>query len=522
MYKNIRELKFVLNADEMREVDRNTISRFGILGLELMARAGVESASILLEAYSVSEGDTIAIVCGVGNNGGDGFFAARHLHQAKRLVRVYLIGDSSKQSEDAREAQRLLEDAGVVVEKRLPSDAELRNAKIVVDALFGIGFRGPVRDSTAQAISAMNRAERPILSLDIPSGLSSNSVTIPDIYVRAEITVAFGYAKISQMIEPTKSLMGHLKVVDIGFPPEVVEKLEQPTTLLNDQTLPLDLLRRKAYSHKGTYGHVLVIGGSRGMYGAPILAAQAALHAGAGLVTVVFVSGEDDIIPAIAPEIMVQRIVDKRGCFHSDHLTAVIEIITRKKINCLVLGMGLGSAPETVPFSRGILACTQLPIVVDADGLHALAFNAAQSKNQKIIATPHAGEYRKAFGEGHMLEELENPISHIKARALTHGLTIVHKSATTIIADAQGQVFINTSGNPGMATAGMGDTLAGVIGAFCAQGIPPSESARLGVYLHGVAGDRCALETGEIGVTSTGVATRIGRALQFAVNPLLP
>ena len=517
---NIRNqhTQYILSAAEMRAVELHTIQQLGISGLDLMARAGSESGRVLLENYSLEKSDKIFVVCGSGNNGADGFFAARYLHREKRQVKVFFIGAAARQSADAREARRLLEADGIAIAETLPELAELRQATILVDALFGTGFRGIVRDPEAKVILAMNLADRPIVSLDIPSGVGADGFTVPDLYVHASLTVAFGFAKLSQVIEPTRSLMARLEIVDIGFPAEAIQCLPRSARLLTSATAPLHLLQRKPHSHKWNYGHVLVIGGSKGMYGAPVLAAQAALFAGAGLVSLVLVGSEAEIVPAILPEIMVHRIIDKRGYFDVEHLSAVKEIIAAKKVSVLVLGMGLGAAPPTVEFTRGILAMVDLMTILDADGLRGLTGDGKVVQRKNLIVTPHSGEYRDRFGKGTLLEAVDQPIAKLRDFATSEGLTVVHKSSTTLIADAKGGIFINTSGNPGMATAGMGDTLAGIIGAFGAQGLEPIEAASLGVYLHGAAGDLCTAENGEIGVTATGVAVRVGATLRNLLN----
>lgn len=497
----------------MRSVDQYSIDHLGVTGQQLMSNAAERISEILRSCYCLGPTDVVAIVCGGGNNGGDGFLVGKILQQAGINVQVYLVATSAGRTFEAQWAQRQLEDEQVEVMRRCPRVEELTAVTVVVDALLGTGFRGPLKEPIAAAIAVINAAHRRVLAVDIPSGLSSDSLRLPDIYVRAERTVALGFLKHAQVLEPSKSAMGKIELADIGFPPRAIECLGQPARLLAAGSVPLELLSRTSNSHKGSYGHVLVLGGSPGMYGAPILAAQAALYAGAGLVSAFIVAKGDELLPSIMPEIMVERIVDNRGYFCSEHLATVLDWMGRRKPQVIVLGMGMGAAPETQQFIRQLLQATDLPVVVDADGLRVLATTPELSLGKDLILTPHAGEFRSYLNSGQFLAEVDRPLQYLREMAGQLGAAIVHKSATTIIAGGEGELFINSSGNPGMASAGMGDTLAGIIGAFWAQGISRSTAASMAVFLHGVAGNLVAREWGELGVRATKVAEYIGRAL---------
>jgi NAD(P)H-hydrate epimerase len=511
-----------LSGDEMRRIDHYTIDKLGVPARVLMEKAGKQTVYALLGEYPELRQGRGAIICGTGNNGGDGAYTALHLTLSGIKIEVFLVGDLSKQSEAAKEAFRRLQEFGVPVTSILsPVPFDLSRFEFVVDGIFGIGFHGKISGIAEHVVHSINSAAGrgvKVVSIDIPSGLSADDFSQPEVFVRADLTVTFGFAKHSQVVHPTKGLMGRLRVVDIGFPSKALAAVEKPAVVLKPETLDFSLLRRNPASHKGNYGHTLIIGGSQGMYGAPILAAHGALHAGAGLVSVMIAHRPGDPLPAFAPELMVETISDGGGSFRNVHSRDVLNYITSRRVDSLVIGMGGGCDPSFLEFVAAILDQTDIPVILDADALPILSSGLKVRKPERIIATPHAGEFQRLVGNTDAIEKVQRPMINLLNHAKKLGVTLVHKSATTIIATPEGNAYINTSGTPAMACGGMGDTLAGIIGGFRGMGMSREDAAGIGVYLHGLAGELAAEQNGAFNVTGSEVVSKLGNALRLALK----
>jgi ADP-dependent NAD(P)H-hydrate dehydratase / NAD(P)H-hydrate epimerase len=508
-----------LTAAEMREVDRLTSERFGIPGLQLMEEAGKHISNVVrLKLYGNAGGTNLRVVflCGKGNNGGDGLVAARNLKEdnlgANFKPIVFLFGSPEELHGDAAEnLSRWLKCSGEVIEVKDSAALEAAWPKIlsayaIVDALLGTGLRGPAAGVIAEAIARLNKLSRNaklarpafILAVDIPSGLQSDGQTAEGPVVFAHQTVAFTAPKIGQLLSNQAGCCGHLEVRQIGSPAALVEEIGQGSARWAepDEFASLPLIR-SADSHKGTYGHVLLLAGSQGKSGAAILAGRAALRAGAGLVTIATPEPGQPIIAAGQPEYMTEPLqATKSGALSLRSLLDGTFGDLEEGKNVLAIGPGLGTHRQTQEFIRTIVTQTELPVVLDADGLNAFAGEAANLRERKtkfLAITPHPGEMARLLG----VSTKDVQADRLKvAREAAHkwNAHVILKGFHTIIASPTGDLFINTTGNAGLAKGGSGDVLTGLLAALTAQ-FGTQDWHRvltLGVYLHGIAAENSA------------------------------
>jgi NAD(P)H-hydrate epimerase len=489
----------VLTAAQMREAEQDAEARHGMPSALLMENAGRGLAEV---ARSVAgpEG-RFTVVCGPGNNGGDGLVAARFLHEGGGRVVVTLVGDVAKLTTEAKRNLTALKGFGVVP-RSLESLPELGHGDVVVDALFGTGLSRAPAGAFAEAIGVMARWRRlgaKVVAADVPSGLQSDSGEPFSPCVEADVTVAFGFLKPGQVLEPGASLCGRVRRVDIGMGGEAAKELSGPRLLMVEEadargTLPV----RRADSHKGTYGHVLVVAGSRGKTGAAALVAKSALRSGAGLVTVASRGDALDLIQAHSAEIMGTPL-EGSGPLGMGDLDALLAAAEGK--DAIVMGPGIPRGPETGALIGELLSRVELPAVLDADALNAVATDLSVLRCAKgpVVLTPHPGEMARLTGRS-TKEVQTKRLELVKQLAAGVGVTVVLKGDRTLTAHPDGRVFINTTGNPGMATGGSGDVLSGVCGAFLAQGFPMPDAVWTAVYAHGLAGDLVAARRGQLGL----------------------
>ena len=490
----------VLTAAEMREVDRLTIES-GIPGLILMENAGFRLVDVLRETFAPLSSHRVLVVCGKGNNGGDGFVIARQLftrNLCHKLI-VQELFDPELLSGDAKTNRQALAAAGCQVVRDLPKDSSL--ATLVIDAVLGTGLNGPATGPALEAIRLINTgfplAKR--VAVDIPSGLPSDLPHSPGEFVKADLTVTFTAAKRSQSLSPSYEWMGDLVVVPIGSPDSLLEKIQ-----LN-QTTPNDLrhlfAKRVRNSNKGMYGHVLVAGGSVGKNGAPVMTGLSAYRSGAGLVTVASPAGPSD-----HPELMTEPLND------ANQLLTLL-----KKMSVLALGPGLGTAPETVRLVKMVYEQAALPAVVDADALNALAGALRRTNNIRIL-TPHPGEMGRLVNKSTKDVQADRLLLAQTFAAQT-ATAIVLKGDRTIIAFPDGETWINPTGSPALAKGGTGDVLTGIIAGLVAQ--HPKDWKRAvvaAVWLHGRAGELAGAHWGE----ESTLATDLLNYLPEAMNELRP
>lgn len=529
-----------LTAAEMREVDRLTTERFGVPGHELMEAAGRSVADVFL-ARCTSENDQaprrVCVLCGKGNNGGDGFVAARHLRDAVEDLQVYLFGAPEELRGDARRNYERWKELGQEV-TAIQSEAhwekvwpEVAQADVILDALLGTGLRGPARGLTAQVIDDVNRlslnatAVRPawIVAVDMPSGLPSDGEAAEGPVLRAHLTVTFTAPKMGQLISRDAANCGELIVRPIGSPEALVEELGRGNLRWAGPEEFADLpLQRSVEGHKGTYGHVLLVAGSVGKTGAAVLCGEAALRGGAGLVTLGVADGALNTIAAAHAEYMTEPLPSgKTGAIALEAWRSGIfaQALTGKTV--LGLGPGLGTDEETQEFVRKAVAEVDLPIVLDADGLNAFAGRSeelARRRSPHLILTPHPGEMARLCWSTTAQVQAER-IRYATEFSAKWNATVLLKGFHTIIAGPRGEVFVNTTGNAGLAKGGSGDVLTGLLAALVAQ-FGTSDLPRivaLGAYLHGRAAEILARQGDLSGI----IASEVARAVPEARRELL-
>jgi len=527
----------VLSAAEMREVDRLTTERHGVPSLELMENAGRRVVEFLQERFPGPVNDPggglrsrkIVILCGKGNNGGDGLVVARLVHQAGVRPEVLLFaapesvkGDAAVNLKRWRETRGSLE--GVTTEAEWASRRDvLSGADIILDALLGTGLSGPVHGLLADVIADVNRARRggaTIVAVDIPSGLASDSGASPGESVRADFTVTFTAPKVGLVLPPNCERVGGLLVRSIGSPAELLD--DNPKLKLHwlepgeFRNLPL---RRQASAHKGDYGHALIVAGSRGKTGAAVLAAWGALRVGAGLVTVATPRNAQPIVASLLPEMMTEALDGTESdTIAASNLDYGRLATLMKGRSVLAMGPGITTHAETQQFVRAVLAECSLPIILDADGLNTFAGQAEGLKKRAapfLAITPHPGEMARLRGSS-TKEVQSHRLETARESAAQWNVYVILKGYRTIVAAPDGRAYINSTGNPGMASGGTGDVLMGILTGLTAQfGTESWEKIlSLGVYLHGRAGDLAVRSVGEIPMMASDLVHCLPEALQ--------
>jgi len=507
----------VVTAEEMRVIDRRTIEGYSIPGSVLMERAGLAVASRIKEAFSPRK---VIIIAGSGNNGGDGLVVARNLYNEGWDVKVFLTEKPEDLKGDALLQYKIAVKFGL---KIYPINEFLTNYSslithhcILVDALFGTGLSKNVTGALSEVISYLNRSNVPIFSVDIPSGISSDNGQIMGEAVRADYTVTFGLPKRGHLLYPGAQHSGKLFIEDIGFPKELLNSEKLHIELLTkDKVSPL-IPKRPRYSHKGNYGHVLIVAGSKGKTGAAIMAAKACLRSGAGLVTLGIPKSLADVFQSRVTEEMILALPDKGDGTLSQRASRVILNFLNERATILAIGPGIGISSDTKKLMEILIKTSTTPMLIDADGINSLKGERAIFSKLKapIILTPHLGEMARLLGKQKGVsvktQDIErNRINVPVSFAKETGTYLVLKGVPTIIAGPDGMAYINSTGNPGMASAGTGDVLTGMISAFLSQGLSPIHASILGVYMHGFAGDSAATEKGEHPLIATDIIEKI-------------
>lgn len=529
-------------AAEVRQMDETAILRRGIGGdvlMETAARALTQAVLDLMEDEPQKSGrkrlhlptatgqvlvgeETVtyqygdpkgsrplrcALFCGPGNNGGDGVAAARFLLEAGWHVRAFLVGKREKMTPDCREMETRLEEAGGRLEDYVPHDphqtAFALGADVLVDAVFGIGLHSPVRGDALAAILLMNRAPGPVVAADIPSGVEADSGCILGEAVQAAQTVTFTYAKPGHFIGKGALRTGRLTVAPIGIPADLTQG-ESPLPIGTTEPWQAKLPPRPRDAHKGDFGRVYILAGSVGYTGAPIFAAEAAVRTGAGLVFL-----------GVPQEIWAVTAMRCREAMPAPVPADMAELL-EKMNNCdaVLLGPGLGRSPALDRRTLDLIPRIQVPLILDADGINAVAghIDVLKARGSALtVLTPHDGEFARLLGR----PVGEDRLSQARKFARETGCVLVLKGYRTLTAFPDGEVFVNTTGNPGMARGGSGDVLAGMLAALLGQKLPPKRAIPGGVWFHGRAGDLCAQALGEAGMIPTDMVDRIPLALQF-------
>lgn len=505
---------YIVTADEMREMDKAT-SEFGLPGRILMENAGRGAAHILLARFSGIGAKKIGILAGRGNNGGDGFVIARHLAQKGIDVIVYLLSKASLVKGDAHANLELLYRLEIPVmeipdrKTFLDNRISMRHRDLWADAIFGTGLKSDIEGYIKDVIIFINSLKKPVMAVDLPSGIDSDTGRVCGEAVRACVTATFGYSKAGHYLSPGAGYSGKVEIIDIGIPPLIADRVAPKQHLLSDEIISSYLKPRDRDAHKGNTGHLFIVAGSPGKTGAAAMTAMAAMRAGAGLVTIGVPKSLNPVIEPMILEAMTCPLPENTEGFLSESsFDAIMHNLAGKK--CLAIGPGLGTDSSTKKLVIKILRGSSLPVILDADGLNLLAGETGLLKKLKVpvILTPHPGEMSRLTGKN-ISQIQEDRISCARDFALEFNVHLVLKGAGTVIAHPDGRVFINPTGNPGMASGGMGDILTGIIAGLVAQGYPAEEAVRIGVYLHGTAGDDLAESMGPFGFLASDVLKSI-------------
>jgi NAD(P)H-hydrate epimerase len=497
----------ILSGDQMRRVDRRAIESMGISSLLLMESAGRGIAQAMLADVADLASRKVLVICGKGNNGGDGLVVARHLVRYGVDTRVILLTRHDELSGDPVVNYRAAMASGVEVVEApdATSWSEIRplldDAPLIVDAILGTGVRGGARGLAAQVIGDLNQARCDIVSVDLPSGLNADKSSVEGEAVSAERTYALCRPKLAHVLPPASPRAGRWKVVPIGIPDSAVEAEGSRIEWLDAEPAGRLLARRHPGSHKGTFGHLLAVAGSRGKSGAAVLLARGALRAGVGLVTVATQASNQERVAVQQAEVMSEPLPETpSGGLSRRAATRALALLETRDV--LALGPGLGTETETRAAVISLLSRRTCAAVLDADGLNAFALGGKRTMTKlkagkhPLIITPHPGEASRLLGWSTAKIQGDR-LAAAKTLARQTGATVVLKGHRSLIATADGHVAVNASGNPGMATAGTGDVLTGMIGAFLARGMTAWDAARLAVYAHGDAGDRAARRRGQ-------------------------
>lgn len=516
----------VLTAAAMREADRRTIEELGLPGTVLMETAAMRITEAVMAVNP--ERRRVVVAAGPGNNGGDGLAAARQLARAGWPVSLHCAARETDYRGEALVNYGFLRHSGFPVRHILGEEglaaleADLREAGMAVDALLGTGLSRPVEGLPAAVIALLNRSGLPVLAADIPSGVCADSGRVLGCAVRARWTITFAFPKQGLLLHPGAGLAGELSVADIGIPSFLVR--EEPLGVATAEQVRALLPSRPADSHKVTFGRVLLLAGSAGMTGAAALAGNAALRGGAGLVYACIPESLRPVLESKVVEVIVRGVAERRP---GEISAAAAEALLEQAGGCraFALGPGLEAGPETARLLETVIPRSPCPLVLDAGALAALAGLTGVLEQSPFppVITPHAGEMARLLGTDAAAVQ-QSRLEAARNFAGSTGCVVVLKGAHTVIAEPGGKAWFNPTGGPALATAGSGDVLTGIIAALLAQGLPPAEAARAGVYLHGLAGDLLPVRGGTAGdiLAQIPEAFRLVGKEEFGLSPWGP
>ena len=510
---------WLITPEQMRELDRRTIDEFNVPGTTLMERAGAGVVTNLLEHYGSPKGKRVVVFCGKGNNGGDGLVVARLLQKKGADLTVVLMAPYKDLSRDAKTMYRRLDkkiksSRILVLPRQETLESLTQEAHILIDGLLGTGLSSSLRDPYSSTIKTINASPAYTVAIDIPSGLDSETGAILGTAIQADLTVTFGCPKIGLYVREAIDQVGYIEVVDIGIPIEYVQELKPQNHLLTPKLVSSMIPRRHKSAHKGTFGHAGIVAGSPGKAGAPALAGLGALRVGTGLVTV---ATPETVAPIVASKVLeIMTLALPATPEHSLGIEACSVLLNFcQNKSAVAFGPGLGVSPSTTKLLFQLLPQLEVHCVLDADALNNLAshLDVFSGMKQLPILTPHPGEMARLLANNSSKLINKDRIGVARKFATTHKVIMVLKGANTVIANPLGEVAISPTGNPGMASAGMGDILTGMITGWLAQGLTAWDAARAGVYLHGLAGDIAANTIGEPGLIASDVLSAIPHAL---------
>lgn len=495
----------ILNAEQMRNIDRRTTERFGVPSIVLMENAALAVVDAIFERYA--DVDRVAIFCGTGANGGDGLAVARHLENRGVVPVILIVGERASMRGDAETNRLICERLGIPIYDIGEADdietvlAHASDADLIVDAIFGTGLNRAPGGIHAGVIRGIAELRIPVLAVDLPSGLNASSPEPFEPCIQAEVTVTFAAPKVCHVFEPASLYCGEVIVADISIPEIAIDEEPISLALITPKEVVPFVEPRLAATHKGTYGHVGVIAGSPGRSGAAVLAARGAIRTGAGLVSVMTDPETAQLVHAGSIESMTYSGTE-------------LEVFLANK-SAVVIGPGLADDERSYDHVRAIVDAITLPLVIDASALNAFAAkaNALNPRNLPRVITPHPGELARILGSDTRSINADR-IGAARAAARESHCVVVLKGHQSLVAEPDGHVWVNPTGNPGMASGGMGDVLSGILGALLARDTNALDAACAAVYLHGLAGDLLAAEHGDTGLAAMDLAERIPKAIQ--------
>ena len=509
----------VLNTKQMRDADRRTIEEIGIPSIVLMENAGRQVVAAIESTFDTIGSMHVAVLCGRGNNGGDGFVVARTLLEHDVDVSVFLVGRAADVKEDARINLDILRNLGVdVVEVGDAAAWELHatdvlGADLIVDALFGTGLTSPLSGIFETVIADVNTSARPVVAVDLPSGLSADEPEVRGPAIDATVTVTLAAPKLPLVLPPGETRAGNLVIADVGIPESVIGEVEGPwVEILTKESMRALVEPRAQDSHKGDYGRVLIVAGSPGKTGAAALTGLAALRSGAGLVTVATPSRCVPIVAALGAEYMTLPLAETE---EGGVASVAVDQVLAFEADVIAVGPGLGRSAEARAFVHALVERCGVPLVLDADAVLAFAEEPDRligRDGTDLIITPHPGEMAALVGLP--VEEVQaHRLQVARDFASTHRVHVILKGHRTLVSSPEGRTFINLTGNAGMATAGAGDVLTGAVAAWAGQLLDAEAACTLAVYLHGLAGDLAEADEGEVGMIAGDILGRLGDAV---------
>lgn len=504
----------IASRNEIRKIDEQSISKLMVPGVILMENAGRTTAEVISTQFPDS--NNISLFCGSGNNGGDGFVIARHLMTVyNKKITVYMCADVKKISGDALANFLYLKNLKCKIINLKNDFSNYENCDLIVDAIFGTGLVREIKGFYSKIIEFINNQKLPVVSVDIPSGLDSDTGRPLGNCINADVTVTYGLPKIGMCLFPGLRYCGRIFLSNITTQKKLEDRLK--TELITSDDILEILQERDKDTHKGSYGHLLILSGSPGKTGAATLSATGSLRIGTGLTTVGVPESLNPVLEEKLTEAMTFPVSEtKDATFGETSIKQVLKLVAEKK-TALAIGPGISVTRNTEKFLFSLLSSLEIPTVLDADALTLISRNFKVLKKVKypVVLTPHTGEMSRLCGKS-TSEIQKNRIKISRQFATEHNIYLVLKGARTIVASPDGMIYINPTGNPGMATGGTGDVLTGVIGGLLAQGYSPLDSCRAGVYIHGLAGDLVSEKMYKYGYT----ASELADFIPFAIRSL--
>lgn len=511
----------VLTSKQMKEIDRCAIQELGILGPILMENAGQKIFKSILKRFQDLRKEKIVVIAGKGNNGGDGFVVARHLLNHGADPDVLLLSSKKDVKGDAAVNLKIAEQIGIKI-REICSTKDLSlhkriisQSSVLVDAIFGTGLTQPAQGLYMNAIDQINKSKAFKIAVDIPSGLSSDTYQIIGPCVKADLTVALAAPKIAHVFPPAEEHIGELEVADISIPSFLFDNKDLKLELVGEETVLPYFKKRKKDAHKGTYGHLFILSGSLGKTGAAVMAGKAALKMGAGLVTVGIPASCLPIVARSMDELMTEPLPETpEKTFSSEAVIKAVSLLKGK--DALLIGPGISTHRSTTEFVLSLIPKIKIPVVIDADALNILASKpeAIKSLRKPAVLTPHPGEFARLLNLS-TKEVVERKLELVPQFAAKYGVFLVLKGYRTLTATPEGRVFINSTGNPGMATAGSGDVLSGMIASMIIQEKNLLEAVLAAVYVHGLSGDLGVQKLGEKALIAGDIIRELPRSIKL-------